>query len=75
MDDDKVLRLRQLAAILGKRGYSDLVNEAVDEYLRQHAPRRTRDGFEDPFEGIWTEEEAEAVRERIKESRASWRRS
>ena len=69
--DDKLARLRQLAAIRGKRGYSDLIDEALEQYFAAHL--RKDEAFVDPFEGVWTEEDARIVRERIAESRTSWR--
>jgi hypothetical protein len=69
--DDKLARLRQLAAVRGKRGYSELIDEALEEYF---ARIRAGDGdFVDPFEGVWSDEDARIVRARIAESRERWR--
>ena len=65
--------MREAAVRRGKRGYSELVEEALVRYLdNTEPPDSGSEDFQDPFEGVWTEEEAEAIRTRIKEHRASW---
>lgn len=78
IDDDKLLRLRQLAAVRGKRGYSELVDEALEEYFARleretDAQREARIAKVLDLQGVWSDEVAEAVRARITEDRKHWR--
>ena len=72
ISDDKLARLRQMAALRGKRGYSELIDEALEEFFARSGPAPD-EHFRDPFEGIWNEEDARIVRARIAESRGQWR--
>ena len=73
--DDKLVRLKQLAAERGERGFSILVDEALEEYLAQWAAesREQRRRKVAELHGAWDDETAEAVRARIAESRRQWR--
>lgn len=66
---EKIARLRSLAVRRGLRGYSALINEAVDLYLRQVEDRAGVDEIL-ALAGAWRDEAAE-VEERIREF---WRR-
>jgi hypothetical protein len=71
--DDKLIKLKKLAAERGERGYSGLVDEALEQYLSEVVSPNDGDEFGDEFQGLWTDKEAEEVRKRIAESRKHWR--
>ena len=73
IDDDKLIKLRKLAAERGERGYSGLIDKALEQYLLEVVPPSDGGEFVDEFQGLWTDEEAEEVRARIAESRKHWR--
>lgn len=78
IDDAKLAKLRQIAALRGKRGYSEVIDEALDRYLADidretEAERAARIARVLDVHGIWSDEVAEAVRARIKEDRKHWR--
>lgn len=75
IDDRKLRMLRELAARRGEKGYSRLIDEALEAYLTAHTPESPDERWSRlrELEGAWGEEEAERVRERIRESRTRWR--
>jgi len=75
IDDETLKKLRDLASERGERGYSRLINEALERYL-------TAAGFESEGDrrrklaalyGAWDDATADAVRARIADSRKQWR--
>jgi len=82
IDDTKLRKLRELAARRGERGYSRLIDEALEGYLAEHgsgadhwsdAAKEARIARLLALEGSIGEEEAEAWKARIRESRRQWR--
>lgn len=73
MKDEHRARLLELAARRGEKGFSTLVGEAIDLYLRQ------LDSDEDvraralDLAGVLSESEAAALAERARELREHWR--
>ena len=70
--DDQREALAAMAARRGLRGYSELIQEAVDRYLLKDTVDNA--GFL-ALEGILTDEEADDLRRSVEETRASWRTS
>ena len=68
--DDQHAALAALASRRGLRGYSALVQEALDVYLREHASERLAETLR--LRGILAEDEAAEVERRIAEARATW---
>jgi hypothetical protein len=68
--DDQRAALAALAARRGLRGFSRLVEEAIDAYLDE----RRRDRIEDALalEGVLSEDEAVELRRRIDAAWSSW---
>jgi hypothetical protein len=64
--DDQRAALKALAARRGRRGYSALVQEALDIYLPEHEVGRL--GVIPELRGIFTEDEAAEVDRRIREA-------
>lgn len=75
ISDAKFRKLRMLAADQGARGFSDLINEALQDFLSPESSDLTaiREDVIRRLEGAWGDEIAEEVRARIKESRKHWR--
>jgi hypothetical protein len=71
--DDKLIKLKKLAAERGERGYSGLIDTALERFLSEVVSPNNAGEFIDEFQGLWTDEEAEEVRSRIAESRKHWR--
>jgi hypothetical protein len=68
--DDQHAALAALASRRGLRGYSTLVQEALDIYLREHGPERLADILQ--LRGILADDEAAEVEHRIAEAWATW---
>lgn len=75
IDDDKLVKLKKLAAERGEKGFSGLINEALGAMFEKSAGETEQERREAllALRGAWDEETAEAVRERIAESRKHWR--
>ncbi len=77
IDDDKLVKLKKLAAERGEKGFSGLIDEALEAmFEKSKAARETpeeRIAALKALEGSWGEELAEEVRARIAESRKHWR--
>jgi hypothetical protein len=66
-------RLLELAARRGEKGFSKLVEEALEAYFRSQSegdPARAR---AEALKGALRAEEADALRETVRELRESWR--
>ena len=68
--DDQHAALAALASRRGMRGYSGLVQEALDVYLREHGPERLAESLQ--LRGILADEEATEVEHRIAEAWGTW---
>ena len=71
--DDKLIKLKKLAAERGERGFSGLIDQALEDFLAESTPEPDGKEFTDKFQGAWTDEVAEEVLKRIAESRKHWR--
>ena len=69
--DDQHAALAALASRRGMRGYSALVQEALDLYLREHGPERLAEILQ--LRGILADDEAAEVEHRIAEAWATWK--
>lgn len=69
--DDQHAALAALASRRGLRGYSALVQEALDMYLREHGSERLTEIL--GLRGILADEEATEVEHRIAEAWATWK--
>ncbi|MCB1034683.1 MAG: hypothetical protein KDD47_12700 [Acidobacteria bacterium] len=73
LPDTQRARLLALAAERGEKGFSGIVQEALEKYFeeqrqREEALRRAR-----AVHGTLSDEEAEALEEHVKDLRRSWR--
>ena len=69
--DDQHAALAALASRRGLRGYSALVQEALDLYLREHASDRLTEVLQ--LRGILADDEAAEVERRIAEAWGTWK--
>lgn len=75
IDDAKLVKLKKMAAERGERGFSVLIDEALEGYLEAAAKESIGERRRklEALYGAWDDDTAEAVRERINESRRHWR--
>jgi metal-responsive CopG/Arc/MetJ family transcriptional regulator len=69
--DDQHAALAALASRRGLRGYSSIVQDALDLYLREHASERLTEVLR--LRGILADEEAAEVERRIAEAWGTWK--
>jgi predicted transcriptional regulator len=72
LSDDHRSALHSLAAGRGLRGYSKLIQEAIDFYIKEKV--KGRDGVKRllKMKGTWNEEEAKKFKKRLEEIRRNW---
>lgn len=80
--DDKLVKLKKLAAERGERGFSVLVDEALERYLEtdpdpdaERARRERQAEAIRALAGSIDDETADQLRRSVRESRASWERA
>ena len=73
LPDHQRARLLELAAQRGEKGFSSLVQEALDAYFEQHQTRSEKIKKALAVRGALSDEEAEALEERTREIREHWR--
>ena len=66
-------RLLAIAAQRGEKGFSSLINEAVDSYLSEEAERVRKRERALQLRGVLTQKVAAELRKRAAALRASWR--
>jgi len=71
--NDQRARLLELAARRGEKGFSAVIREAVDHYLKEVEIRDRAVDQAVEILGSFREEEAAALRERVAEARRHWR--
>ena len=73
LKDEQRAALLELAAQRGEKGFSHLVAEAVDYYLREVEDRKAKQQRARLLKGTFSDEEADELRALVRESRAHWR--
>jgi metal-responsive CopG/Arc/MetJ family transcriptional regulator len=71
--DDQRAKLLELAAQRGEKGFSRLVQEAIDGYLERNQDRQERIRAAISVLGTVDDETAEELRRTARELRQSWR--
>ena len=71
--DAQRAKLLELAAQSGQKGFSRLVQEAIDQYLAEQASRRERAKAAIAVLGTLTTEQAERLEHSVRELRGRWR--
>ncbi len=65
--------LHSLAARRGLRGYSMLIQEAIDLYIKEMTGKEGKAEHLLKMRGTWNEEEARKFRNRLREIRKNWK--
>jgi hypothetical protein len=65
--------LLKLAAQRGEKGFSSLIREALDLYMRQHRARRELVAQALELQGSFSEDEADALEASVRQLRERWR--
>lgn len=73
LTDKQRARLLDLAAQRGLKGFSALVQEAVDRYLDEAGARHQTAREAIAVLGTFDDEEADALRESMRRARGNWR--
>ena len=73
LSDEHRSSLHALAARRGLRGYSRLIQEAVDLYVQKVAVQENAPAHLLRMRGTWNREEAEKVRKKLREIRKNWK--
>lgn len=73
IDDVHRAELLKLAAERGEKGFSRLIQEALDLYMRQHRARREAVTRALALQGSFTDGEADALDASTRQLRGKWR--
>lgn len=73
IDDAHRAELLKLAAQRGEKGFSSLIREALDLYVRQHRARREAVSKAIDLQGSLGEKEADALEASVRQLREKWR--
>ena len=73
ISDEQRARLLKLATERGEKGFSRLVQEALELYLRENQARRKRVAAARATLGSFSEKEAESLRQSVRTLRERWR--
>ena len=73
LSDDHRSALHSLAARRGLRGYSKLIQEAIDFYIKEKAKRGDSVRLLLRMRGTWSEEEVKRFRKKLEEIRRNWK--
>ena len=73
LSDDHRSALHSMAARRGLRGYSRLIQEAIDFYIKEKAKKKNAVEQLLKMRGTWSEGEAEKFRKRLEEIRKNWK--
>jgi predicted CopG family antitoxin len=71
--DEQRSELLKLAARRGEKGFSALIREALDLYMRQHRARREAVAKALQAQGSFSGEEADALEASVRKLRGKWR--
>ncbi len=75
LSDDHRSALHSLAARRGLRGYSKLIQEAIDFYIKEKVKKEDSIKQLLKMRGSWSRDEAKKLRKRIEEIRQNWNMS
>ncbi len=71
--DDLRARLLEIAARRGEKGFSKIVEEALERYLRRDGDGEAPRGKALATRGVLTEDEADDLEDRTRKIRERWR--
>jgi Arc/MetJ-type ribon-helix-helix transcriptional regulator len=73
ISDEQRSQLLRLAAQRGQKGFSSLIREALDLYMRQHRARREAVSRALQVRGSFSDVEADALQASVRSLRETWR--
>lgn len=73
ISDEQRSQLLKLAAQRGEKGFSSLIREALDLYMRQHRARREAVAKALKVKGSFSNDEADALQASVRALREKWR--
>lgn len=73
IEDSQRAELLKLAAQRGEKGFSAIVREALDLYMRQHRARRDLVAAAVKQKGSFSDDEADALEALVRDLRGKWR--
>ena len=73
IDDAQRAELLKLAAQRGEKGFSSVIREALDLYIRQHRAKREVVAQALKLEGSFSDDEADALEASVLQLREKWR--
>ena len=73
IDDSQRAELLKLAAQRGEKGFSSIVREALDIYIKQHRAKREVVAQALKLQGSFSDGEADALEASVRQLRESWR--
>jgi metal-responsive CopG/Arc/MetJ family transcriptional regulator len=73
IDDAQRAELLKLAAQRGEKGFSSVIREALDLYIRQHRAKRELVAQALKLEGSFSDDEADALEASVFQLREKWR--
>lgn len=73
IDDAQRAELLKLAAQRGEKGFSSVIRDALDLYIRQHRARRELVAQALELQGSFSDDEADALEASVRGLRGTWR--
>jgi metal-responsive CopG/Arc/MetJ family transcriptional regulator len=73
IDDRQRAELLKLAAQRGEKGFSGIVREAIEMYLKQHRAKRELVAEALKLKGTFSDAEADALEASVRQLRERWR--
>ncbi len=73
IDDTQRAELLRLAAQRGEKGFSSVIREALDLYIRQHRARKALVAQALELRGTFSDDEADALEASARKLRETWR--
>ena len=73
IDDAQRAELLKLAAQRGEKGFSSVIREALELYIRQHRAKKALVARALELEGSFSDDEADALEASVRQLRETWR--
>jgi metal-responsive CopG/Arc/MetJ family transcriptional regulator len=73
IDDAQRAELLKLAAQRGEKGFSSVIREALELYIRQHRAKKALVAQALELEGSLSDDEADALEASVRKLREAWR--
>ena len=73
IDDAQRAELLKLAAQRGEKGFSSVIREALELYIRQHRAKKEVVAQALELEGSFSDDEADALEASVRKLREAWR--